>query len=65
VHDTGRMREAFAHTAVLDMAAGADERVPGAAITTVRCGDLEERDEDLTAARAANRELMTRLNTTA
>src|SRR6185436_15570912 len=34
------MREAFAHTAVLDMTAGADERVPGAAITVALCGDL-------------------------
>ena len=38
---TGRMREAFVHTAVLHMIVGADERVPGAAITTALCGDLE------------------------
>ena|SRR5581483_6770314 len=34
------MREAFAHTAVLDMPAG-DERAPGAAITVALCGAYE------------------------
>ncbi|WP_426505041.1 hypothetical protein ACPPVO_46000 [Dactylosporangium sp. McL0621] len=35
------MRDAFAHTALLDMSADADERAPGAAITVALCGALE------------------------
>jgi len=35
---TGRMRQAFAHEAVLIMAADADAQAPGAAITTALCG---------------------------
>jgi hypothetical protein len=35
------MREAFAHTAVLDLAAGADVRAPGGAITLGLCGAWE------------------------
>lgn len=35
---TGRMREVFAHEAVLDMAPDADAQAPGAAITAALCG---------------------------
>jgi len=38
---TGAMREAFAHEAVLSMAPGADERAPGAAVTVELCGHWE------------------------
>ncbi|MGQ0773267.1 MAG: toll/interleukin-1 receptor domain-containing protein [Pseudonocardiales bacterium] len=40
-HQTGAMREAFAHEAVLSMAAGADECAPGAAVTLELCGHWE------------------------
>lgn len=35
---TGRMRQAFAHDAVLVMEPGADERAPGAAVAVALCG---------------------------
>jgi hypothetical protein len=35
------MRSAFAHDAVLDLDDGADDRAPGAAITTALCGSWE------------------------
>lgn len=38
---TGAMREAFAHEAVLSMVPGADERAPGAAVTVELCGHWE------------------------
>src|SRR5436309_15557912 len=38
VRHTGRVRQAFAHDAVLVMAPHADPRAPGAAITVALCG---------------------------
>ena len=35
------MRQAYAHDALLVMAAGADDRAPGGAITTALCGHWE------------------------
>src|SRR5690242_10149389 len=39
--NTGRMRQAFAHDAVLTMEPGGDERAPGAAVTVALCGHWE------------------------
>lgn len=39
--DTGRMREAFAHDAVLELTEGADDRAPGGAVTMALCGALD------------------------
>ena len=36
-----RMREAFAHDAVLEMTEGADERAPGGAVTVALCGAID------------------------
>jgi len=36
--DNGRVRKAFAHEAVVAMAADADVRAPGAAVTVALCG---------------------------
>jgi hypothetical protein len=38
---TGRMRQAYAHDAVIGMAPGGDIRAPGGAITVALCGSLE------------------------
>lgn len=37
------MRTAFAHEAILDMPPGADERVPGAAVTVALCGHWDHK----------------------
>lgn len=39
--DTGGMREAFAHDAVLELTEGADDRAPGGAVTMALCGALD------------------------
>src|SRR5580704_15625066 len=39
--DTGTVRQAYVHDAVVTMEAGGDERAPGAAITVALCGHWE------------------------
>lgn len=41
MRQTGPVREAFAHEAILTMDPGADARAPGAAITVALCGSWE------------------------